>query len=268
MREGSNQGGVRYYISDECWAVLGLEIEKAKRSKAGSPAKQSARDFMEAVIWTIRTGTPWRDLPRELGKWHTVYTRYRRWEATGVWKRLWKALNKESLEEAVICFIDSTTVRAHQHAAGAPGKTEEESALGRSRGGLTTKIHVAAVDENHTAVIQLTPGQGSDCAQFRSIYAELPEENVIETTAGDKGYDTNEIRAILTEDGIAPVIPGRSNRTEPIVYDKIKYKERNRIERFFNKLKHFRRIATRYEKHSFTFLAMIHIAAALISVRN
>jgi transposase len=64
------------------------------------------------------------------------------------------------------------------------------------------------------------------------------------------------------------LIPGRSYRTEPIVYDENKYKERNRVERFFNKLKQFRRIATRYEKHSFTFLAMIHIVAAFISARN
>jgi transposase len=259
---------VRLCILNECWELLGPEIEKAKRSKAGSPPKQSVRDFMEAVIWVIRVGAPWRDLPAELGKWHTVYTRYRRWEAAGIWKRLWKSLNKESLEDAVIYYIDSTTVRAHQHAAGAPGKTAEEAAIGRSRGGLTTKIHVAALDEKHTAVIQITPGQASDCVQFRSIHQELPEENVIEHAAGDKGYDTNEIRALLAEEGIEPVIPGRSNRTQTIVYDKTKYKERNRIERFFNKLKHFRRIATRYEKHSFTFLAMIHIAAAFIAVRN
>jgi transposase len=172
------------------------------------------------------------------------------------------------LEDAVFGFVDSSTVRAHQHAAGAPGKTAEESALGRSRGGLTTKIHVITVDEKHTAVIQITPGQASDCAQFRSLHRDLPVENVIESMAGDKGYDSNEIRTILAEDGIEPVIPGRSNRTKSIVYDKIKYKERNRIERYFHKLKQFRRIATRYEKHAFTFLAMVHIAATLIAVRN
>jgi transposase len=140
--------------------------------------------------------------------------------------------------------------------------------LGRSRGGLTTKIHAATMNENQAVVIQVTPGQASDCAQFASIYEALPEENVLESAALDKGYDTNAIRARLSLDGIEPVIPGRSNRIEPIVYDKTKYKERNRVERFFNKLKQFRRIATRYEKHSFTFLAMIHIVAAFISARN
>jgi transposase len=128
--------------------------------------------------------------------------------------------------------------------------------LGRSRGGLTTKIHAATLNENQAVVIQITPGQASDCAQFESLYRALPEDNVLESAALDKGYDTNAIRERLSLDGIEPVIPGRSNCVEPIVYDEIKYEQRNRVERFFNKLKQFRRIATRYEKHAFTFLAL------------
>jgi len=73
----------------------------------------------------------------------------------------------------------------------------------------------------------------------------LTEENVIESAALDKGYDTNAIRARLLMDGIEPVIPGRCNRIEPLVYDKTKYKQRKRVERFYNKPKQFRRIATR-----------------------
>lgn len=133
---------------------------------------------------------------------------------------------------------------------------------------MTTKIHAAVLNENRAVGIQLTPGQASDCMQFEPLYRALPEDNVFESAAFDKGYDTNAIRARLSLDGIEPVIPGRSNRTEPIVYDKTKYKERNRVERFFNKIKQFRRIATRYEKHAFTFLAFIHIVAAFVSARN
>jgi transposase len=266
--ETNNAGEVRRQITDECWAIMGPAIQEAKETKAGRPAERSLREFMEAVLWGIRTGVQWRDLPAEFGKWHTIYTRYRRWEARGVWKRLWQKVQAEDIAGATQCFIDSTTVRAHQHAAGAPGKTAAESALGRSRGGMTTKIHVASVNENHTLVIQITPGQASDCAQFDAIYEDLPKENVIFSAALDKGYDSNAIRAKLAEDGIEPVIPGRSNRIETIKYDKTKYEDRNQIERFFNKLKQFRRIATRYEKHGFTFLALIHIAAAFIAARN
>jgi transposase len=98
-------------------------LEGAKHSKAGKPAKQTDRDFMEALIWEARTGSPWRDMPAELGHWHNVYMRFRRWEAAGVWKRFWSALQEDALEEAKELFMDSTTVRAHQHAAGAPKKT-------------------------------------------------------------------------------------------------------------------------------------------------
>jgi transposase len=141
-------------------------------------------------------------------------------------------------------------------------------ALGRSRGGLSTKIHAATLDESCSVVLQLSPGEASDSTQFEAIYAELPEDNVLESAALDKGYDANRIRERLVLDGIEPVIPGRSNRREVILYDRIKYAKRNVVERFFNKLKQFRRIATRYEKYAHTFLAMTHIVAAFILVRN
>ena len=104
--------------------------------------------------------------------------------------------------------------------------------------------------------------------QQEALDEALPKENLIATAALDKGYDANAIRARPALEGIEPVIPGRSNRIEPIPYDEEQYKERNRVERFFNKLKQFRRIATRDEKHAFTFLAMIHIVAAFISAWN
>jgi len=98
--------------------------------------------------------------------------------------------------------------------------------------------------------------------QFEVPYAELPQENMLQSAALDKGYDANRIREILTLDGIGPVIPGRSNRREVIIYDRVKYAKRNVAERFFNKLKQFRRIATRFEKYAHTLLAMTHIVAA------
>lgn len=85
----------------------------------------SDRDFIEAVLYLNRTGCPWRDLPPELGYWHAVYMRFRRWQKRGVWKRLWQELQDESLAEACALFMDSTSVRAHQHAAGAPKKTAQ-----------------------------------------------------------------------------------------------------------------------------------------------
>ena len=114
---------VRKIITDEIWRKLEPAVNAAKHSLAGAPGEISDREFLEALLHLNRTGSPWRDLPAELGYWHAIYMRFRRWEAREVWQRLWKHLQSEPLAEARAVFFDSTTVRAHQHAAGAPKKT-------------------------------------------------------------------------------------------------------------------------------------------------
>ena len=113
----------RRMISDRVWEQLKGALEEAKHSRAGAPAELSDRDFLEAVLYLNRVGCPWRDLPPELGYWHAVYMRFRRWEERGVWRRLWQRLQCECFAQARHLLMDSTTVRAHQHAAGAPKKT-------------------------------------------------------------------------------------------------------------------------------------------------
>ena len=85
---------------------------------------------------------------------------------------------------------------------------------------------------------------------------------------GDKGYDSDEIRNDLAKRGIEPVIPPRSNRTTPIEYDRVAYRRRNPIERCVNRLKQFRRIATRYEKTARAYLSMLCIAAARLWIKT
>jgi transposase len=114
---------VRKIISDQVWQELEKAVRAAKHSAAGAPGELTDREFLEAVLHLQRTGSPWRDLPPKLGYWHAVYMRFRRWEARGVWRRLWKNLQAEPFAHARGLLLDSTTVRAHQHAAGAPKKT-------------------------------------------------------------------------------------------------------------------------------------------------
>ena len=114
---------VRKLISDEVWKELEAAVKAAKHSRAGAPGAMTDREFLEALLHHNRTGSPWRDLPPELGYWHAVYMRFRRWETRGVWQRLWKNLQAEPFAKARGLLVDSTTVRAHQHAAGAPKKT-------------------------------------------------------------------------------------------------------------------------------------------------
>jgi transposase len=113
---------VRLILTEEAWQDLAVILEKVKH-KAGSPPRQSDRLFIEAVLYVARTGIPWRDLPAEFGHWDAVYNRFRRWEKRHVWQQLWRTLQSEEFTVAKPLFIESTIVRAHQHAAGALQKT-------------------------------------------------------------------------------------------------------------------------------------------------
>jgi putative transposase len=99
------------------------------------------------------------------------------------------------------------------------------------------------------------------------VWHDLPALPELDAAVMDKAYDSDAIRQVLHERGVEAVIPSKTNRIEEIPYDKEQYKCRQKVERFFNKLKHFRRIATRYDKLSRTFLAFIHLVATWMMMR-
>ena len=105
----------------------------------------------------------------------------------------------------------------------------------------------------------LTPGQAHDAPQAIPLLTGVQADYVI----ADKGYDSDQILRFIEEQGAIAVIPPRSNRKTPREYDRELYKQRNLIERAFNKLKHWRRIATRYDRKSIYFLASLHLASAI-----
>ena len=109
----------RKILRDDQWK----RIEAMLPGKAGDRGRTAGdnRLFVEAVLWIARTGTPWRDLPKAFGPWNSVYKRFARWSDSGVWHRVFEELARDADFEEV--FLDSTIVRAHQHAAGAPKKT-------------------------------------------------------------------------------------------------------------------------------------------------
>ena len=114
----------RKLLRDDQWE----RIRDLLPGKAGDPGARGKdnRLFVEAVLWIARTGSPWRDLDPALGNWHATYTRFSRWSKKGVWQRVIQAVSKDRDLQAL--FIDSTVVRAHQHAAGA----QKKQALKRS----------------------------------------------------------------------------------------------------------------------------------------
>ncbi|MCA4910994.1 MAG: IS5 family transposase, partial [Methylobacterium sp.] len=138
-----------------------------------------------------------------------------------------------------------------------------DQALGRSRGGLTTKIHMAADALGRPLKLILTPGQHGDAPLAPALLAGLAPRRVL----ADKAYDSNALRALIAEIGAEAVIPCNPTRKQRIPYDFEAYKVRNTIERCFNKLKHFRRVATRFDRRAVNFLAFLQIAAAMIWMR-
>ncbi|MGC3988441.1 MAG: transposase [Chthoniobacteraceae bacterium] len=120
---------VRKIINDRLWQQLEVALTQAKHSAAGAPGELSDRAFLEAVLHLLRREVPGEICRQSLGYWHAVYMRFRRWEARGVWQRLWQNLQREAFADARKLLLDSTTVRAHPHAAGAPKKSPATTRL-------------------------------------------------------------------------------------------------------------------------------------------
>jgi len=131
--------------------------------------------------------------------------------------------------------------------------------LGRSRGGIGTKIHGCVEALGNAVRLIATEGQAGDSPQALPLLEGLKPGKVLADTA----YDSDETRAYCTQQGIEAVIPIRPNRLEPAPVDEQTYRDRNKIERFFGRLKQYRRLATRYEKTVVSFFAFWHMAAAI-----
>jgi transposase len=160
-------------------------------------------------------------------------------------------------------LIDSTLVRAHSCAAGARKKGGQE-ALGRSRGGFTTKVSLSLSDACLPLRFTLTAGQRHDITEASAFLQGYRFAYVI----GDKAYDSDVFIAEITSRDATAVIPPRKSRKEPRAYDKELYKRRNLIERFFGWLKQYRRVATRYDKLAVWYLGFVHVASTLIQLKK
>jgi transposase len=160
-------------------------------------------------------------------------------------------------------FADGSYVRAHQHASGA--RLGAERAIGRSRGGPTTKIHMACDAHGNPIDFEVTGGEVHDATAAPQVIEKVKEaQNFI----ADKGYDSEAIRELARARKMNPVIPRRSNSKKPNPeFDRELYKLRHLVENLFARLKHFRGIATRFEKLARNFRAVVFIGCSVIWLR-
>lgn len=245
----------RRVITDSIWEQL-----QAVMKEKDCHRWPNDREVFEAILWKLRTGAPWRDVPEEFCPWKTAYNRFNRWAAKGLLEDFFMLRGEIDTEWI---FVDGSYVRAHQHASGA--RFGEERAIGKSRGGATTKIHVAADAHGNPIDFEITGGEVHDAKTAPKVIEKIDEaENFI----ADKGYDSEKIREQLRNSDVNPVIPRKSNSIKAnSEFDSYLYKLRHLVENLFARLKHFRSIATRYEKLARNFKAMVFLACTMIWVK-
>ena len=147
-----------------------------------------------------------------------------------------------------------------------PKKSDAQSeALGRSRGGFSTKLHVVCDALGNPLSLTLTPGQAGDLPQAQPLLVPLVDGRTdVRAILADKGYDADALLEQIAAWGAQAVIPSKKNRKEQRVIDEELYKDRNKVERFIGRIKQYRRIATRYEKTARNYLAMLHLVSSMV----
>ena len=223
--------------------------------RGGRPPKDD-RPMVTGIWYVLRTGIPWRDLPPQFGPWSSVYTRFRRWCASGLWARLLAELGAGAYGE--IRSVDCSHIKIHQDAAN-PAGGQTAQAMGRTKGGFNSKL-AAVVDAVGRAVgLSLAPGPQHDLRACAPLMPHLDGKWV----GGNKGFDSAAFREDLVRTGAMVCIPPRSTRRTDYYFSRLLYKHRHTVENFFCRIKRHRRIATRYEKLAVTFLGFVYLAAII-----
>jgi transposase len=247
---------MRYELTDFEWAAIKTMLPNKPR---GVPRVDDRR-VLNGIFWVLRSGAPWRDLPESLGPYTTCYNRFVRWRRAGICDQIMDAL--ATAHDAAVQMIDTSIVRVHQHGACIAGNKKQ--LMGRSRGGLTSKIHVVVDITGLPIRLALTTGEAHDNRMCSALLSGLKPGTML---LADRGYDADWIRTLVGERGGWANIPPRRNRKKAICFSPHLYRARNLVERFFNKIKQCRRIATRYDKLAANYLAFIKLAAIRIWLR-
>jgi transposase len=244
---------LRLMLNDELWSKLREIMLQHKIYD-----KPNLRKMVEAMLYRMRVGCPWRDLPAEFGCWNSIYQQFNRWSSKNKLMQIFNDLVQEpDLEWA---FIDGSIVKAHQHSAGAASK--EVQAIVKSVAGNTTKIHMAVDACGFPIAFQLTGGEVHDAKAAPELIKTLP---IADYTIADKGYDSEEIRGQIKQKSSMPIIPRKKNsKTGNTDIDWGLYQYRHLVENVFARPKHFRAIATRYDKLKRNYASMLAMACSYI----
>lgn len=243
----------RLMLSDEHWPKLReILLHEAIYNK------RDLRMTVEGMLYRMRVGCPWRDLPCAFGSWSKIYKRFNSWSASGKWLKVLQILVTDPDMEWV--FIDGSYAKAHQHSAGAASGQDE--AIGKSRAGNTSKIHLAVDACGLPIAFEITGGQINDCTQASSLIAKVPDaENII----ADKGYDSEAIREQIVQQGGRVVIPRKRTSVRGNAdLDRGLYRNRHLVENAFARLKQYRAVSSRFDKLKRNYESVVAMACVFL----
>lgn len=206
-----------YHLTDSQWKKI--EFFFPTRKRRGRPPL-NPRIVFNAILWLLKSGARWRDLPTCFGNWNSVYHKFRQWIRVGL--------------KYMLVQIDSTFCKVHKHGLGAH-KRNGKQAIGKSRGGYTTKIHALVNEYFQLMGVILTGGQIHDSEPALELFEgiELTGKKVL----ADKAFGSEKIRDYLAGHGAIVCIPDKSNAVIKHDFDAQLYKQRNVVERFFQRIK-------------------------------
>ena len=241
-------------LTDAQWNRIKFVFEKQVR--VGRPPL-NPRTVFNGILWILKSGGRWRDLPARYGNWNSIYHKFRQWCSLDLFDRLLKVLNADA-KDATLLEIDSTFCKVHQSACSG----RKNQAIGSSRGGKNTKIHVLINERMQLLNVILTGGHVHDSEPALALLSgiELGGKKIL----ADKAYSSEQIRFFLAEHGAFACIPDKANFKIKHDFDAQLYKQRNIVERFFQRIKNYRHVATRFDKLALCFENFVLLASSVI----
>lgn len=210
--------------------------------------------MLSAMLYVLRTGIPWRDLPPAYGPWQSVYTRFRRWTAAGLFARILTELGKDA--RGGLRHVDYSHIKLHQHGTN-PAGGQEGQAIGRTNGGLNTKLAAVVDGQGRAVAVSLAPGPRHDPQALAPILAAARRKRLV----ADKGFAGRPFQQQLQVYGTRSCIPPKHGHRPSGPFHRGYYRCRHRVEDSFCRIKANRRISTRYDKLASTLLAFVQLAA-------